>query len=284
MYRGYDQQALDDQYNARKACPNVEDYLERWPAWSRRVRETTACDLDIVFDPSTGESLDIFRADEPGAPVLAFIHGGYWRAFGKSDFSFVADGFVPSGITVAVVDYALAPGVTLDEIVRQCRAALAWLYRDAAHWGSDPERLWVSGHSAGGQLSAMMMSTDWPALEPGLPAGLVKGGCALSGLFDLEPIRLSYLNRDLRLDRDMARRNSPIHHLPPAAGPLVLSVGGAESDEFHRQARDYAARWKAAGLPSEEVAMPGMDHFAVMEAFADPKSAVVKVLQRQILG
>ncbi len=284
LYRQYDQQGLDDQYNARKACPNVETYLEGWPRRSRDLRESADCALDLAYGPGADERLDFFPAEAAGAPVLMFIHGGYWRALGKDDFSFAAEAFISSGVAVAVIDYALAPRVTVDEIVRQCRAALVWLHGNAARHGGDPERIHVAGHSAGGHLTAMMLSTDWPEFEAGLPADLVKGGCAVSGLFDLEPIRLSYLNEDVRLDEDMVRRNSPLHHVPARAAPLILSVGGGESDEFHRQARDYAARWRAAGLALEETAMPGMDHFAIMDAFADPGSALAAAARRQILG
>lgn len=284
VYRDYDQQGLDDQYNARKACPNVEEYLERWPAESRRVRESLECRLGVPYGPSAAETLDIFPATGGRAPVLMFIHGGYWRAFSKNEFSFVAEAYVADGITVAVVDYALAPAVTMDEIVRQCRAALAWLYRNVADHGGDPGRLHVGGHSAGGHLTAMMMSTDWPAFEDGLPADLIKSGSAVSGLFDLEPIRLSYLNEDVRLDEDMVRRNSPIALAPAAAGPLILSVGGAESDEFHRQRSDYAEHWRAAGLEPREAIPPGLDHFGVMEDFAAPSGMVYRATREQIAG
>jgi arylformamidase len=284
IYREYDQQGLDDQYNARLACPNVEEYLERWPAESQRVRESLECRLGVPYGPSAAETLDIFPAAGGRAPVLMFIHGGYWRAFSKNEFSFAAEAYVADGITVAVVDYALAPTVTMDEIVRQCRAALAWLHHNVAEHGGDPGSLHVGGHSAGGHLTAMMMSTDWPAFEEGLPADLIKSGSAVSGLFDLEPIRLSYLNEEVRLDEDMVRRNSPIGLAPAAAGPLTLSVGGGESDEFHRQMDGYAARWRAAGLEPGQVKPPGLDHFGVMDDFALASGAVYQATRGQIAG
>jgi arylformamidase len=284
VYRGYDQDGLDDQYNARKACPNVDEYIERWPASSRGLRETLDCRLDVPYGPSAAETVDIFPAANAGAPVLMFIHGGYWRAFSKNEFSFVAESYVADGTTVVVVDYALAPIVTVDEIVRQCRAAMAWLHHNIADYGGDPDRLYVSGHSAGGHLTAMLMSTDWPAFAPALPGDLVKGGCAVSGLFDLEPIRLSYLNAEVRLDAEMARRNSPVYLVPGAASPLILAVGGGESNEFHRQQREYAARWQAAGLALEEVVPPGLDHFGVMDDFAASEGAVFQALARLIAG
>jgi arylformamidase len=283
-YRGYDQQALDDQYNARKACPDIESYLARWPQSSHELRQGGACDLDLAFGESAAETLDIFHAEGARPPLLVFIHGGYWRAFDKDDFSFVARGYLAAGISVAVINYALAPGVTMDEIVRQNRAALAWLHRNAGRHGADPDRLYVSGHSAGGHLTAMMMCTDWPAFEPGLPADLVKGGCAISGLYDLEPIRLSYLNAEVGLDPEMARRNSPLHLAPASAAPFMLCVGGGESDEFHRQTREFADHWRHDGRPLEVMTPPGLDHFAIMEAFADVESALARAVRRQVLG
>lgn len=284
VYRDYDQQALDDQYNARKACPDVESYLARWPSASHELRQGGACDLDLAFGESAAERLDIFHAEGARSPLLVFIHGGYWRALDKHDFSFVAPGYLAAGISVALINYALAPGVTMDEIVGQNRAALAWLYRNAADHGADPDRLYVSGHSAGGHLTAMMMCTDWPAFEPGLPADLVKGGCAISGLYDLEPIRLSYLNAEVGLDPETARRNSPLHLAPRSEAPFMLSVGGGESDEFHRQTKEFAAHWRRSGRPLEVIMPPGLDHFAIVEAFADAESALAQALQRQMLG
>ncbi len=284
LYRGYDQQALDDQYNARKSCPDVEAYLARWPESSHNLRQSAACELDLGFGESAAERLDIFPGEGPRAPLLVFIHGGYWRAFDKQQFSFVANGFRAAGITVAVVNYALAPGVTMDEIVRQNRAALAWLHGNAARHGADPDRLHVAGHSAGGHLTAMMMCTDWPAFEAGLPRDLVKGGCAVSGLYDLEPIRLSYLNAEVRLNEEMARRNSPLHLDPVATTPLILSVGGAESDEFRRQTTAFADHWRQSGRQLDELVMPGLDHFAIMEALADPDSVLAGAVHRMMLG
>ena len=141
-----------------------------------------------------------------------FIHGGYWQALDRKDFSFVAERLVEAGAAVALVGYDLAPAVDMDTIVGQIRAAIAWLYRNADAHGFDPDRICLAGHSAGGHLAAMALATDWTAF--GLPADLVKGVCAISGVFDLEPIRLCYLNEVVRLDAEQARRNSPVL-LPP---------------------------------------------------------------------
>jgi arylformamidase len=189
---------------------------------------------------------------------------------------------------VAVVNYALCPAVTMDEIVRQMRAALVWLWRNAPRFGGDPGRIHVTGHSAGGHLTAALMVTDWTT--HGLPAtgptgGPIAGGVAISGLYELEPIRLTYLNKALALDGQSARRNSPVFDVKPASGaspPLVLAVGQRESKEFHRQQDIFARAWRAAGRPADEMDLPGLNHFSVLEAFCDPGHALFRATLDQI--
>jgi len=169
--------------------------------------------------------------------VHVFVHGGYWHRLDKTDFSFVA-GACRETATV-VVNYALVPTVDLDELVRQVRASVAWVHANARSFGGDPARITVSGHSAGGHLVAMLLATDWPQF--GVPADVVKAGCAISGLYDLEPIRLCYLNEVLGLTPESARHNSPVHLKPTGRAPLVLAVGADEGPEYHRQTTDLAA-------------------------------------------
>lgn len=271
IYRDYDQAALDGQYFLRGRVADVQTYFERWARTSAETRGRFPCRLDIAYGPSPAETLDIFLPAASGpAPVHVFLHGGYWQALDKSDHSFVADGFVPQGAVVVVVNYALAPTVGIDEIVRQIRAALAWVWRNAADFGGDPGRIAVSGHSAGGHLAAMAACTDWPAFAAGLPADLVKGAVMIAGLYDLEPIRLCYLNKVLGLTAAEVRRNSPLN-LDIAGRPrLVLCVGADETDEFHRQQQVYAAALIQKGFAPQIAAAPGMHHFQVVEALARP--------------
>lgn len=289
IFRDYDQAALDAQYNNRAAVPDAARYIERWPAASAAARARLGGRLDLAYGPHPRHRLDMFPAKAGGrAPVLAFIHGGYWQSLDKSVFSFVAAPFVEAGVTVAMLGYPIAPEAGMDEIVASIRLALLWLGRHAGEHGGDPQRLHLSGHSAGGHLTAYMMAEDWPA-EPGLPAPLLKGGLALSGLYDLEPIRLSYLNKPLAMDAEVARRNSPVNRPgAPARQPLILAVGGAETDEFRRQQRDYAAQCRAAGWPVETIEVPGRNHFSVLESLADPDpqpaGAPLPALSRAILG
>src|SRR6185295_14458485 len=227
VFREYDQQALDAEYNNREKVKDSADWLSRYAIASAETRAALECRLDLVYGPHPGERLDVFPARGPSAPVHVFVHGGYWQRLDKSDSSFVARGLQPSGMAVVVINYALIPTVDMDELVRQCRASIVWVHRHAASFGGDPNRIFVSGHSAGGHLAAMLMSTDWSAFA-GLPADVVKAGCGISGLYDLEPIRLSYLNETLGLTMETARRNSPVHLVPASAGPLLLPVGALE--------------------------------------------------------
>jgi arylformamidase len=280
LFHDYDQAGLDAQYNLRARHP---DYLERFARYARlsaRARTAHHVLLDVDYGTAAGESLDIVPAPRPGAALHLFIHGGYWQWLDKSDFSFVATGFAPSGAAVASINYDLAPAADLDEIVRQCRASAAWLYRNARRFNADPARLFVSGHSAGGHLAAMLMATDWAEFA-GLPRDLVKGGCVISGLFDLQPIRLSYHNEVLDFDDAMVRRNSPCN-LTPLRAPVIVAVGGDETDEFLRQSREFAAHQAAGGAMARLIERPGLDHFAIVEDLADPESPLSRAINAQM--
>jgi arylformamidase len=213
--------------------------------------------------------------------VHVFVHGGYWQRLDKSDSSFVARALQPSGVAVVVINYALIPTVDMDELVRQCRASIVWVHRHAPEFGGDPNRIFVSGHSAGGHLVAMLMSTDWNALA-GLPADVIKAGCGISGLYDLEPIRLSYLNEVLKLTPESARRNGPVHCPPTRAGPLLLPVGGLEGAEYHRQGEELAAVWRTRRLPCQTIDMPGHHHFSILAELEDPGTTLSRLLLRQM--
>jgi arylformamidase len=280
VFLGYDQAALDREYNNSGKVANAAEYLARYPAESARARETLPARLDLRYGPRAGETLDVFLPEGQGPwPVHIFVHGGYWRSLDKQDFSFVARGFQPAGVLVAVIGYALVPTVDMDELVRQVRASVAWLHRNAAALGGDPARFTVSGHSAGGHLVAMLMATDWVRFA-GLPPDVVKAGCGISGLYDLEPIRLSYLNETLGLTPETARRNSPVHLAPAGGGRLLLAVGAKEGDEYHRQTESLAAAWRQRGLAVEVMDMAGHDHFSIVTELADHGTP----LSRAILG
>jgi arylformamidase len=282
IFFGYDQAALDREYNNSGKIPNAAEYLAWYPGESARTRETLPARLDLRYGPHPGEALDIFLPEGGGPwPVHVFVHGGYWRSLDKQDFSFVAHGLQPAGVLVAVVNYALVPSVDMDELVRQVRASVAWLHRNVEALGGDRDTITVSGHSAGGHLTAMLMSTDWERFA-GLPPDVVKAGCGISGLYDLEPIRLSYLNQTLGLTMETARRNSPVHLVPAAAGPLLLAVGEKEGDEYHRQSEALAAAWRRRGLPVEVIDMAGHDHFSIVTELGQPGTPLGRAILGQI--
>jgi len=192
----------------------------------------------------------------------------------------VVPAFQDAGVAVAMVNYTLAPKAKMDEIVRQNRAAVAWLHRHAEEYGIDPARIHVAGHSAGGHLTTMLLETSWR--EFGLERNPVRGACSISGLYDLEPIRLCYLNEVLGLDAVTAERNSPIRHLPKQSPPLILSVGTGETDEFLRQQADFAQVWRGAGLPLEIADQPGDHHFEIVGRLGQTNSPLHQAVMRQI--
>jgi arylformamidase len=275
IFRGYDQQGLDAQYNNRARFPDFEQHFNRWSEWSESTRRKLPCRLDVPFGPTALEKLDLFPAETPGAPIYVFIHGGYWYSLDKSHYSYVAEGMRPHGIATAVNNFALAPDADMDTIVEHNRRALAWLWHNAGSFGGDRDRIYVCGHSAGGHLGLMLLGTDWKAYGTGLPADLVKGVCAIGGIFEMEPIRLSYLNTKLKMDPAQSLRNCPLHQTYRGPAPLSLVVAVDESPEFHRQSEAMQAHWRSLGYPCELMVPRGLDHFNVVNDLADPNCMLV---------
>jgi arylformamidase len=271
LYRGMDRTQLDAAYNNSDAVPTVDAIRADWDARGASVRQSRRGHFDLEYGDTPRQRLDLFLADSPSAPTLMFIHGGYWQRNDKERFDFLAEGPLAHGINVAVVEYTLAPDARVDQIVGEIRRSVAWLTEHLGDYGADPARIYVSGHSAGGHLTATMMSL-----------GAVKGGLAISGLYDLEPIRLSYLNVKLRLDAAEARRNSPILHLPPMAGPLIIAYGTAELPELCRQSVDYAQAWVGRALPGRLLPVDGANHFTILESLADPDGALTHALAEMV--
>jgi arylformamidase len=200
----------------------------------------------------------------------------------SKEFGFVARGPVSEGVATVVTNYALCPHVTIDEIVRQTRAAVAWTYQNAESFGGDPERIHVAGHSAGGHLVAMLLATDWEGVY-GLPASIIKSATAISGIFDLTPLPYTFLQPKLQLAWDQIWRNSPILHLPdPQSGtpPLLVAYGEDETDEFRRQSEEFFAAWKAKGLGGKLVVLPAKNHFDVIDGFLDAGSPLCSGILR----
>ncbi len=281
VYWDYDLDGIDKQYDIGATVPDLDVYIQSYANVSARARERFAGRLDLHYGPTREEVLDVFPADRSGAPIHLFIHGGYWRRLSKDESCFMVETFVPAGATVVAVNYALAPKVSIDEIVRQNRAAIVWVYRHARDFGSDPEGIYISGHSAGGHLVGMLLATDWEG-DYGLAANLIKGACTISGIFDLEPLRFTRINAWAQLDVAAVLRNSPILHLPETGCPLIVSYGGLETDEFKRQSDAYAASWTARGFPCRKVDMPNFNHFSVVEELNNPKSPLTRAVFEQM--
>lgn len=282
LYREFSVQSeFDAQYNPSIALPDPNAPGRHFVETAERARATLACQLDVPYGPTLEETLDIFPAAQTNAPVFVFIHGGYWRALASKTFSGVALGLQARGITTVVINYALCPRVTIDEIVRQTRSALAWTLRNIQHYGGDPKRVAIGGHSAGGHLTAMALQTEW-AEDYGLPQDPFVAALPFSGLFDIEPLRYSYLQPAIQLDEGIIRRNSPAFLVRPCKTPLWITWGGAETTEFARQAAVYHQAWTAAGNSAELRAVPGADHFTVIAGLEDGESTVCHWLAQKL--
>lgn len=275
---------LDREYNPRTRVPEFASYFARWKDLGREarnaarksIRQSRRVHLDLRYGSAPAERLDLFQATGASSPLLIFVHGGYWRALDKDDFSWVAPPYVAAGISVAVLNYGLAPATPLMQIVEQVRRACGWLYHNARALDLDAARIVCSGHSAGGHLSAMMLATDWPGVWSGFPQRLLTGAVAVSGLFDLEPLtRAEFLLHDLQLNPVMTRVLSPVHLRWRNDVPLLRAIGATESDEFHRQSRLIAQAWPQA-CERELLEVPDANHFSVCDAFADSGSVLFK--------
>lgn len=277
----------DAQYDARAAIPEQAEIRAAWRERSAHTRASVRCRLDLPYGDHPSERLDVFgpapaHAGRP-APVLVYIHGGYWRALDKQDQSFVAGPFAEAGAVVVLPNYALAPTVTVRHIVLQMVRAVAWVHRHIASFDGDPARLVVAGHSAGGHLAAMMLVCRWAEVGPDLPPQVVSAVLALSGVFDLAPLRRApFLARDLALTAAEARALSPCNLPAPTRGRLLAVVGGDESAEFHRQTRLIRRLWGPAAVPVCET-VPGRHHMNVLQTLAEPESWVHR-LALQLLG
>jgi arylformamidase len=269
MHRRTDPAWLDAQYNNRARIPEHPKVFADWAEASALARSEARCESDIAYGSGPNETLDVFPAAGPNAPVLVFIHGGYWRSLDKADHSFVAPSFVADGALVVVPNYALCPAVTVDEITLQMVRALEWTWRNAVRFGGDPGRIVVAGHSAGGHLAAMLVSCRWKQVADDLPAELVSGAIGISGLYDLEPLRLApFLQVDLRLTPATVRRASPAFFPRPRV-KFYAAVGLDESEEFLRHNRLIRDAWGPTTVPICET-VPGFNHLTVLTSLADP--------------
>ncbi|MGI9491246.1 MAG: alpha/beta hydrolase [Geminicoccaceae bacterium] len=269
---------LEKQYNLRAGRPDYEvTVIPDWTARSEKAREQLSSRLDIRYGNGEKQKLDLFSCGDPKAPLLVYIHGGYWQRGDKSIYSFLAVPFTERGVNVAVIGYDLCPSVTITRISEEVREALAYLWRHAGDLGINRERITVMGHSAGGHLTEMMMGTKWPAFGADLPGSMIQSGIPVSPLSLLEPVRLTSINDGVQMDAEEAAAESPmLNHLPVTDAPLLLVVGGKETAEFHRQARMYQDTFATAERRIDLYVVPDVDHFDEVNVLADPKSDFFK--------
>ena len=275
---------LDRMYNNRALVPGHAMHFARWAEASDDARAAHPCQTDIAYGTGPMETLDVFPSSQPGAPVVVFIHGGYWRSLDKSDHSFIAPAFKNLGGCVFIPNYALCPAVTIPQITLQMVQALAWIHRNAQKYGGDPRRIYVVGHSAGGHLAAMLLDCLWPQVAPDLPADLVKGALSISGLYDLEPLmHTPFLKDSLRLTPEQVRLASPALLPAPRQGVLYTLAGADESAEFIRHNKLIQQAWGKKVVPVCET-LPGKNHFSVLEDLTAPWEHLHQLAIRLVFG
>ena len=265
------------EYNNRARVPENPELMAGWARDAAAYRETHAPQR-IAYGSGERNVIDVFTGESGDkSPLAVFIHGGYWQALDGSWFSHMARGLNAHGITVAVPTYDLCPQVSVADIIMQMREAMLELAKLSPS-------LIVSGHSAGGHLAACMLATDWPAYDASLPPQLVRAAYAISGLFDLEPLVPTSINKALRLDAATARATSPLFWNPPAHGSLDAVVGETESAEYHRQSRSIVEAWAEAGIATRYGVVPAANHFTAIAPMADPASAMTLRLRELATG
>lgn len=278
LYRNFTtQEEIDLQYNFSLTVPDVASWGDFYALESQKARDKYACSLDVSYGPSAPETVDIFPAKNPGALLLVYIHGGYWYSRSSKDFDLVANAFVDHGITVAVMNYALCPEVTLSEITRQSRALIAWLHKEATNYNADPKRIFICGHSAGGQQVAMLAATNWNE-DYGIPDDVIKGGIAISGIYDLGGLPYSYLQPKLQLTQEVIVRESPLRAVPDFGPPVLVSCGANETAELRRQTAEYYQARKDKELGGDLLIQKGKMHFSAIDGLNDPSSDLCKAI------
>ena len=266
-----DQAELDAAYDQIKYAPNLPQITRRYGTNSDAARTRLGAPRRLSYGSSPIEALDIYATSKANAPIHIFIHGGAWRGGLAKDFGYPAELFVHAGAHYVVPDFinVVEANDNLITIAEQIQHAMAWVYRNAQTFGGDTNRIYVSGHSSGGHLAGVVLTTDWRK-EFDLAADLVKGGLCCSGLFDLKPVRLSFRSSYVKFTDETEQALSPQRHLDKLNTPLVLAYGSLETPEFQRQSRDFAAAVKAAGKPVQLLVGEGYNHFEIPETLANP--------------
>jgi len=257
------------EYNNRVRIAEFPAIVARWQAASATDRQAARAELDQPYGAGERQRYDLFYAGERTAPLVVYIHGGYWQLGERQMFAFLAPAFNAAGLDLAIPSYSLCPTVSVLQIIEELRRCLA------AIWTKTNKHPVVIGHSAGGHLTAAMLATDWRQV-PGVPEDLVRAGCAISGVFELAPLIPTTMNNAMRLDPETARAASPLFWPPPPRDrTLVAAVGDGETLAFHQQSRTMVAAWAKAGVTAEYLSVAGTNHFTVVDELARPDSALL---------
>ena len=265
-----DQKQLDDAYDQSVYAPNQPLLAARRKLASESVLKRFPPER-AAYGPTEIEKLDIYKTPRPNAPVEIFVHGGAWRNGTAKDFAFPAEMFVNAGAHFVVLDFIQVQdaGRSLLPMIEQVRRGLAWVYKNAAIFGADRERIFIAGHSSGAHLAGVTLVTDW-AKDYGLPADIIKGGLLVSGMYDLKPVRLSKRSEYVNFTDEIEEKLSSQRHIDKLNAPIVVAYGSQETPEFQRQGRDFAAAVRAAGKPVELIVGEGFNHFEMQETFGNP--------------
>lgn len=277
-WRSFDAVALERAYNPQKTVKDFSKYQTHRNARSVECRETMKSFRDIPYGPGELQKVDVYPAG-PGSPVNLFYHGGYWRTQDKKNFAFLAGTFVPKGITTVVVNYPLCPAVTLDEVVESARESVTWAYRSIAQYDGDPDRITVSGNSAGAHLCSMLLASDWAAR--GLPEQVIRGAVMFSGIYDPEPARWIPVNEEIGLSAEQASRNNSMAMEPKVNCPTWIGAGGQEPWLWLEQTYEYSQHLRRYGLDPEVHILPGFHHFSVMDQMMDPEGVIARAVEKQ---
>ena len=265
---------LEKGYNVRLLVNDFDALIEKWSNWSEDFRANVDSSIDCQYGNGEQDKLDIFRSGKPNAPLFIFVHGGYWQRGDKSIYSFVAESFVNSGIDVALIGYQLCPGASMTNIVDKIREAIVWIWNNADDYSISKNRINVSGHSAGGHITGMVLATDWSTISNNLPKDIVKTGIPISGLYQLDPIRETTIADALGLNDEESLALSPHFYQPQTEAPILVTLGGGETPEFHWQTNKFLKRWKNFKAPLDYFAEPDVDHFGVVERLANSESQI----------
>lgn len=264
-----DASTLEAEYNLRaRRGPDFEELVQRWLDRSAAHRNASGANVDLAYGMGEREKLDWFSGGDANGPGLIFIHGGYWQRGDKNMYSFISESFIKHGVSVAVLNYDLTPSVRMPQIPPQIQKAVSWIWHNASDLGFSRDRLFVSGHSAGGHLTARMMATDWPSVDASLPPDLISGGIPISGLYELEPLVHTSINDGPQMDIPEAQVESPCNIPPVTNAPQLVAVGGGETAEFLRQSDDYADQYRTNERVMERFDVLKDDHFDELETLA----------------